>query len=881
MKAIAFLPIAAFLLIASTGCQEQIGGEQVAFDNCFRSGSTADNESPPKMAERWPEELARPWPAVEIPRLTQPFVADGELNEWGDALAAPVRAMSLSIYLQGDYEWRGPDDASMECFAAWTDEGLCVAVAIVDDEVFNDRPDGAIWDHDSVGIVVETGGEEELGGAKILFVPPTGGRPTRTYDPGNIGQDLTYKVKLHEGGYVVEMLIPWALLPDVTPEVGGTLGLRFTMIEYDQRAGEQVVPFGMTWHPSWRHTVSLRPPGLAAPAVLVETLARSPEANLESEVVLDVSMCPPAEDTEIPISIDLGLNLSLEVEGVQLQIDNWLGERVATEKLDLQASASSWGDRKNASYVWQLADVPPGNYTVTASILGADGTGLGKVYREVLVVRGFAEEVLARIEQADLAEMSVDKPFRAVDWLLVAANLERFKQEASWRSVASASRQARELNARLALLETGAVPPGDDDMFDLLTLTADDEAQVTVDFYQKDHAQVALRWGAMPLGAVEVRQYAYGGAVGEAFTFEVGEIIDMFLFTRTASLAKLTNPENGLTTVKMLLGRRIISMTSPSAELAEQAVAAVATGEPITLEQMAAFRIALAEQIEEVPEQPVSSTAKDTHLYVGDVHTHTIFSDGSFSPVYNVLQGLGSSMDFIVISDHNAIAGGQLAEAYAKRFGLAHNVIAGDEITTSFAHLNAYPLRELVDWEAPSYDIVRSAHAQGAVIQWNHPSESSANEWSVLGFSRGIGPLGVDAWEHIPPDYEQWRQEGKLPTLVGSTDMHVGYFTDLERSIILAPSAGGVDVAEAVRLGDVCLIDPTKPNIIYGPPHMIHLVREALLEGKDLRNRRKEYLRSVMSSLDITGLITASRTRKMTQDQADEVVRSLEQGSNE
>ena len=187
--------------------------------------------------------------------------------------------------------------------------------------------------------------------------------------------------------------------------------------------------------------------------------------------------------------------------------------------------------------------------------------------------------------------------------------------------------------------------------------------------------------------------------------------------------------------------------------------------------------------------------------------------------------------------------------------------------------MNGYPLRELVDWELAPYELVRSVHAQGAAIQWNHPDPNG--EWGKVGFAHGIGPLGVDAWEHVPPSYDQWRAEGKLPTLVGSTDEHMGYFFNVERSIILAPTQGGVDVADAVRRGNVCLIDPTLPNVVYGAPHMIARVREALLEGTELRQRRMAYVREVLAELDIVSLITSSGQRKIKHDEADKIIRAL------
>jgi len=835
--------------------------------------------------QRWPAGQERQWPAVPVPKLTEPFAVDGRLDEWASGLAVPSRSKSLTIYLQGGHKWLGPDDASMECYAAWNAEGVCAAVAVSDNELVNEQPPETPWNHDCVRIVVEArpGGEPAQDGGpppgvRLLIVPPLEDTPAVVYnDPSDVLTQITFKARRRQGGFAAEVLVPWSLLGDAAADPGTPIALRFSMLDYDRRAGDQVVPFGMTWHPSWRQSPHRRPPGQSAPAVLVEELARSADADLESEVFLDVENCPAAGDAAVPIRIDLGVNIGREAGAVELLIDNWRSERVLTKRVALTSKECGWGYRRGADYSWSLEGVPYGQYTIVARVLGPAGDCLGTVRRGVLIVRGLTEEALGRIEAADVPRLAASRPFLASDWLAAAANLERVRQVASWRDLRATGFQARELEARLALLESGAVPATHADLFDLLMLTADPEAQVTVEFSHEDQAHVSVYWGAVPIGVVHVRQAPDEDSAQREFKNDPSPSDtpgEPERKTLGGMPAKLWHPSPGLTTVEALSGGRILSATSPSAELAERAVAAVTAGAPISFAQTHAFRLALAKEIEEVEVEPLHLAPEAMRLFVGDVHMHTIFSDGSYSPVYMALQTFCASMDFAVITDHNCAAGAQLAEAWCRRHGFGHSVIVGEEMTMSWAHLNAYPLRELVDWTLPPYEVVRSAHAQGAVVHWSHPTEG-AGEWTETGFAYGLGPLGVEAWEHVPPAYDEWREEGRLPVLVGSTDEHMGYFFNLERSIILAPGAGGVDVAEAIRRGNVCIIEPTMENVVYGAPHMIGRVREALLEGTELRTRRAARVRAALSSLDIAGLIHASGQRRVTQEQADELLRAM------
>ena len=885
MKTARLLSIIAVLLAGLAGCQKKESETPVppAPAPAAAPGQPDDIPLPPAASDwdpaRWVDRPAPSRPPIGIPRLAEPFVIDGELNEWASALAAPSRSDALAVYSQAGHEWLGPDDASQESFIAWNADGVCLATIVRDSEIFNDRPPELPWDHDCATVTVNAlppgydpdadlpEGQAPPPKMGLLVVPPRGQTPADVYVfPAELTDSITVATTAIEGGYAIEVLVPWSVLDYENVGPGTRLGTRFNMIDYDLRDGEQVVPFALAWHRSWYQSPHRRPPGAVAEAVLVDELVRSAETDLESVVFLNVDNCPPAADASVPIAVDLGVNVGRDVSAVELLIEDWRAERAVEQTLGVTSSDGAW-PRRGIRYTWSLAGAPYGQYTVTARMLNAAGDCLGEVYRDVLIVRGFEEAALAAIDEADIPAIATEQPFATTPWLLAAANLERFRQRAVQQDIPLARIQARELCARLTLLQTGQVTSTDDDLLDLLALATDPEAQAVVEFYPEHVGHVNLYWGALPIATVTVQLFADEAAATLAFQDDPSQS------PPDGGLLRMTERADGRTNTAFRVRRRIISAVSPSAELSRRAVTAVAAGEPISLADTDVMRGLLAAEIEELPVEPLLLVPDDMKLYVGDVHMHTIFSDGSYSPLYMAIQSFCNGMDFSVITDHNDIVGAQVAQAHCAHYGFRHSVIVGDEVTTAWAHLNGYPLRELVDWELPPYELVRSVHAQGAAIHWNHPSQGS--EWGKVGFAYGIGPLGVDAWEHVPPAHDQWRAEGVLPTLVGSTDEHRGYFFNVERSVILTPTQGGVDVADAVRRGNVCLFDPTLPNVAYGAPHMIARVREALMEGTVLRQRRAAYVSEVLVNLDIVSLIRSSGQKKINAEQAQELLQAL------
>ena len=108
------------------------------------------------------------------------------------------------------------------------------------------------------------------------------------------------------------------------------------------------------------------------------------------------------------------------------------------------------------------------------------------------------------------------------------------------------------------------------------------------------------------------------------------------------------------------------------------------------------------------------------------------------------------------------------------------------------------------------------------------------------------------------PQHDQWKKEGRLPTLVGSTDTHSATYGESERTLILAPSPAGEDLAEAMRRNATLLVNCTERQLFLGPDHMIARAVAALADGPAQQERRAARLKAALAKADIPALLRKS-----------------------
>ncbi len=163
----------------------------------------------------------------------------------------------------------------------------------------------------------------------------------------------------------------------------------------------------------------------------------------------------------------------------------------------------------------------------------------------------------------------------------------------------------------------------------------------------------------------------------------------------------------------------------------------------------------------------------------GDLHMHTVHSDGRYTPAETagIAQEIG--LDFIALTDHNTFSQNLALPASEKLL-----VIPGMEWTTARGHANLLGVVDpLDDWRAPGAkefaQRVEQARGRGAKISINHPHDTSclACDW---GWDYDFGPYWLEVWNgpwrpENQKALEWWHAqlcEGRRIVAVGGSDTH-------------------------------------------------------------------------------------------------------------
>ncbi|NPV66891.1 MAG: PHP domain-containing protein [Anaerolineae bacterium] len=108
--------------------------------------------------------------------------------------------------------------------------------------------------------------------------------------------------------------------------------------------------------------------------------------------------------------------------------------------------------------------------------------------------------------------------------------------------------------------------------------------------------------------------------------------------------------------------------------------------------------------------------------YRGELHCHTLHSDGDSPPEALIAQAQGLGLDFLAITDHNAISH---LVALAKLGPQDITIIPGCEVTTYKGHWNVWGVDEWIDFRTLTPELMRAsiqrANDLGFLTSCNHP----------------------------------------------------------------------------------------------------------------------------------------------------------------
>jgi len=176
-------------------------------------------------------------------------------------------------------------------------------------------------------------------------------------------------------------------------------------------------------------------------------------------------------------------------------------------------------------------------------------------------------------------------------------------------------------------------------------------------------------------------------------------------------------------------------------------------------------------------DRPASQPSGPSRWLKGDLHCHTLHSDGLNSVEEIVQNAIEKGLDFLAVTDHNTTTHHQ---ELARLAHLPIILIPGEEVTTYWGHANTWGLREWIEYRCADEESMAAVRKyilkQDALISINHP-KSVGPPWRFKGWE---GYPCMEVWQ-APWRFQNWEslqrwdgllQSGERVVAVGGSDTH-------------------------------------------------------------------------------------------------------------
>jgi hypothetical protein len=201
------------------------------------------------------------------------------------------------------------------------------------------------------------------------------------------------------------------------------------------------------------------------------------------------------------------------------------------------------------------------------------------------------------------------------------------------------------------------------------------------------------------------------------------------------------------------------------------------------------------------------ATAGRTWL-AGDLHAHTVHSDGALSVDELASLAVARGLDFVAVTDHNTVSHHAALPIASARYGVT--LVPGQEVTTARGHAGVLGDTGWIDFREPADAWLAAAERGGGLMSVNHPFAGDVS-W-LHPMTRRPPLLEVWHWSWLDPAWTTplswWQAWDPAAIPVGGSDWHrPGSDAPLGRPTTWAESAdpSAAAILEALRAGRVAI----------------------------------------------------------------------------
>ncbi len=235
----------------------------------------------------------------------------------------------------------------------------------------------------------------------------------------------------------------------------------------------------------------------------------------------------------------------------------------------------------------------------------------------------------------------------------------------------------------------------------------------------------------------------------------------------------------------------------------------------------------------------------ERELLIGDLHLHTMLSDGSGSARQVLLACMAAGMDFAAITDHSFGGASYQGKAWCDRWVPSFTALRGAEVQGADFEMLALGISRDVEAQPDPRQIAADIHAQGGTALLCHPFGPPYLE--IMENLEALGLDGIDRYTEPVIEFVARRQLiGRQPIVTAVTDSHDLSFLWPYRTLVFAADRSEEAILSAVREGYLVALNTRG---LAGAPRLVDVMLALIAERQYLQARYKANVQARVEDL--------------------------------